>query len=235
MEQLHLVMLDDEDALGKKIRDTLSPDARLMIVGTTKACTHMVRGAHDNGEGLLLVDKAMPAEMVANVQTSADALVMSLYSGEEAVHHAPDSSILYYAVLPIPYQEVLAWHAGSAADGANAQGEKNAERLLSTLFLKIGLPGHIQGHRYIMHAVCVALQKPEAMHRITKGLYEEVAVHFGSSVSKVERSIRHAIDYIWTNGRIEALNEHFGFVMCDSDRRMTNGEYISLLVECCKR
>ena len=67
------------------------------------------------------------------------------------------------------------------------------------------------------------------INRITKELYPTIAKHFGTSASKVERAIRHAIEVAWNRGRIEALDEAFGRNVCSLDDKPTNGEFIALV------
>ena len=74
----------------------------------------------------------------------------------------------------------------------------------------------------------MVIDNPELMSRITKELYPGIARRFGTTSSKVERAIRHAIEVAWNRGRIEALDEAFGRNVCSLDDKPTNGEFIAL-------
>ena len=54
---------------------------------------------------------------------------------------------------------------------------------------------------------------------------------FGTSPSKVERAIRHAIDIAWNRGRIQNMNELFGLDIYKANDRTTNGEFIALVAD----
>ena len=77
----------------------------------------------------------------------------------------------------------------------------------------------------------MVLDTPDLMGRITKELYPGIARHFGTTSSKVERAIRHAIEVAWNRGRIEALDEAFGKNVCSLDDKPTNGEFIALVAD----
>ncbi len=60
------------------------------------------------------------------------------------------------------------------------------------------------------------IEKPELIGGITKELYPAIARRFGTTSSKVERAIRHAIEVAWSRGRVDTLNKAFG---CDVAQR----------------
>ena len=61
---------------------------------------------------------------------------------------------------------------------------------------------------------------------ITKELYPEIANKYDTSVSRVERAIRHAIEVSWNRGNLDLMEEIFGHSV-DYDRaKPTNSEFI---------
>ena len=110
------------------------------------------------------------------------------------------------------------------------EGESMEERI-ANLFLTVGIPAHIKGYQYLREAVKMVMEEPDLMGRITKELYPGIARRFGTTSSKVERAIRHAIEVAWNRGRSEALDEAFGRNVCSLDDKPTNGELVSLCAE----
>ncbi|HBG76471.1 MAG TPA: sporulation transcription factor Spo0A, partial [Clostridiales bacterium] len=49
--------------------------------------------------------------------------------------------------------------------------------------------------------------------------------------SKVERAIRHSIDVAWNRGRVENINQLFGYKVYDKNDKPTNGEFIALIAD----
>ena len=111
----------------------------------------------------------------------------------------------------------------------NNASADNLEERIANLFLTVGIPAHIKGYQFLREAVKMVIDNPDLMGRITKELYPGIARRFGTTSSKVERAIRHAIEVAWNRGRIEALDEAFGKNVCSLDDKPTNGEFIALV------
>ena len=60
----------------------------------------------------------------------------------------------------------------------------------------IGMQPHLLGYRYTVTAVMLLLENPELIDAVVKELYTAVAKTYGTTGSRVERSIRHSIDLI---------------------------------------
>ncbi len=109
--------------------------------------------------------------------------------------------------------------------------EFDLEQYVSDMMHQIGVPAHIRGYRYIRSSIIMALGNSSLLNAITKELYPGVAKEYGTTPSRVERAIRHAIEVAWTRGDIEALNAMFGYTIKTSKGKPTNGEFISMLTD----
>ena len=77
----------------------------------------------------------------------------------------------------------------------------------------------------------MVVENPDVINRITKELYPGIAAQFGTTASKVERAIRHAIEVAWNRGRIESINKAFGCRVCTPEDKPTNGEFIAMIAD----
>lgn len=102
---------------------------------------------------------------------------------------------------------------------------------LSQIFISIGMPPNIKGYAYLREAVKSSVKTPELINSVTKRLYPSVAIKFGTSASKVERAIRHAIEVAWNKGRVEVLNSLFGVRAYGESEKPTNSEFIALIAD----
>ncbi len=75
------------------------------------------------------------------------------------------------------------------------------------------------------------MEKPTLINAITKELYPCIAKEFETTASKVERAIRHAIEVAWSRGKIENINEIFGYNIYTKNDKPTNGEFIALIAD----
>lgn len=81
--------------------------------------------------------------------------------------------------------------------------------LLNEVLLNIGVPPNIHGYQFIVKSLELIMENEEYMHSVTKGLYIDVAAHFRTKPTCVERAIRHAILTTWLYGDQEQINNIF--------------------------
>ena len=109
----------------------------------------------------------------------------------------------------------------------------DSEKLLTTKvtnFLHhVGVPASIKGYRYLRRAIILVYNNHEYVEAITKMLYPEVAKEFGTTCSRVERAIRHAIEVAWLRADIEELYKVFNW--SNEKGKPTNSEFIAFTAE----
>lgn len=68
------------------------------------------------------------------------------------------------------------------------------------------------GFKYIEKAVSIVLENESCINNLTRsgGIYEEVAKHFNTLPSRVERAIRHSIEIGFKMADREVLIKYFG-------------------------
>ena len=66
---------------------------------------------------------------------------------------------------------------------------------------------------------------------VTKILYPAIAKKHNTTSSRVERAIRHAIEVAWSRGRIETIDELFGYTINEGKGKPTNSEFIALIAD----
>lgn len=104
---------------------------------------------------------------------------------------------------------------------------RRATEIIHTL----GVPAHIKGYSYLREAIVYAVNDKTALEAITKILYPHVAKTFGTTGSRVERAIRHAIEIAWDRGDIEVIQDYFGYTVSLQKGKPTNSEFIALVVD----
>lgn len=96
---------------------------------------------------------------------------------------------------------------------------------------RIGVPAHIKGYSYLRTAIMMAVNDSDVINSVTKVLYPTIAKDYGTSSSRVERAIRHAIEVAWDRGDIDTLNSVFGYTIQTSRGKPTNSEFIALIAD----
>ena len=96
---------------------------------------------------------------------------------------------------------------------------------------EIGVPAHIKGYQYLREAIMMSVEDSEMMGSITKILYPTIAKKYRTTASRVERAIRHAIEVAWNRGRMETLDDMFGYTINTGKGKPTNSEFIALIAD----
>ena len=102
---------------------------------------------------------------------------------------------------------------------------------ITKLLHELGIPSHIKGYQYVRDGITMVYEKPQVIGAITKELYPSVAEKYNNTVSRVERAIRHAIEVSWNRGKLDVLEELFGYNVNSGKGKPTNSEFIALIAD----
>ena len=80
-------------------------------------------------------------------------------------------------------------------------------------------------------AIIMAVEDMDVLNAITKILYPTVAKKHQTTASRVERAIRHAIEVAWSRGKLDVLDELFGYTVSNGKGKPTNSEFIALVAD----
>lgn len=109
--------------------------------------------------------------------------------------------------------------------------EKNLESKITKIIHEIGIPAHIKGYLYLREGITLVIQDMDFLGAITKELYPHIAIKFNTTPSRVERAIRHAIEVAWTRGKVDTINQLFGYTVSNNKGKPTNSEFIALVAD----
>lgn len=164
-------------------------------------------------------------------------LVLSSFArgnmAELAAAHGAD----YYMMKPCKLSAVMErirQLAGQPQSGGEEPGHlsgesQNLESTVTSIIHEIGVPAHIKGYQYLREAIIIAVGDMDVINAVTKILYPEVAKRFGTTASRVERAIRHAIEVAWDRGDVDTLNSYFGYTIHNLRGKPTNSEFIAMI------
>ena len=137
----------------------------------------------------------------------------------------------YFMVKPVMPENLEERIKDLTNPSLNEDASKALDEKIASIFISIGIPAHIKGYQFLREAVKLAVEEPEIIGQITKKLYPTIAEKFETSSSKVERGMRHAIEVAWNRGKIENINNIFGFKVYGSNEKPTNSELIALIAD----
>ena len=109
--------------------------------------------------------------------------------------------------------------------------ERNLEADVTNIIHEIGVPAHIKGYQYLRDAIILSVNDMEMLNSITKILYPTIAKKHQTTPSRVERAIRHAIEVAWSRGKMDTIDELFGYTVSTGKGKPTNSEFIALIAD----
>ena len=109
------------------------------------------------------------------------------------------------------------------------RGASNLELQVTEIIHQIGVPAHIKGYQYLRDAILMAIEDDSIINAVTKRLYPAVAKKHGTTSSRVERAIRHAIEVAWDRGDVDTLTAYFGYTIHNERGKPTNSEFIAMI------
>ena len=245
MRSKTIVLLESNEALLRELKSTFEKDGEVEVVY-----------AGDDGEvGIQELRRLKPrlafvgmflkgidgcGVIQALKKESPDTKIIATgVAGDALMEKAISSGADYYLIKPFSIQSALARVdelikpvSGTEGDVKGIKGHAvTLEEKISDIFISIGIPPHIKGYGYLRSGIKMTVEQPYIINNITKGLYPSIAEKFGTTPSKVERAIRHAIEVAWNRGRIDAINAVFGTRVYLGTEKPTNSEFIALVAD----
>ena len=109
--------------------------------------------------------------------------------------------------------------------------EQELSLVVSDVLRRVGVPANIKGYYYLRYAIVMVMKDFDLLNTVTKVIYPDVAVHFDTTASRVERAIRHAIEVAWERGDIEAQQNLFGYSVSSYKGKPTTSEFIAQVAD----
>ena len=248
MAKYRILLADSNNQFQTTVRDYLTAQEGIERVDTVNDGQSALDAMNNNRYDVLLCDLIMPGmdgfELLERLNSGLvkdvpAVIVISALRQEEMVRQACTLGAKYYMVKPAEPEAIYKRMLDMADEPQSAysqllmpsQQPKTLDEKITSVFLVIGIPAHIKGYHYLREAIRLVYFQPELINRITKELYPGIAKRFSTSASKVERAIRHSIEVAWTRGRIENINQLFGYNIYSKNDKPTNGEFIALVAD----
>lgn len=102
---------------------------------------------------------------------------------------------------------------------------------VSSMLDDMGTPSTMRGYAYIRDSVVEAVHDPFILGEMNLELYPTIADLHKTTSTRVERDIRHAIEYTWSHGNEEAIRDIFGNSISDYKGIPSNVEFIAYLLD----
>jgi len=255
MEKLNVAIADDNARVVDMLDNILSKDAAVEVVGKAHNGEEVLDIIRRKEPDVVLLDIIMPkmdgisvmehVRRDESVKKQPRFIVISAIGQEDVTEDAFNAGASYYIMKPFDNETVM----NKVKNGKERQASRiknepaacmvkdiakertlhNLENDVTDIIHEIGVPAHIKGYHYLREAIIMSVNDMEMLNSITKVLYPTIAKKYQTTSSRVERAIRHAIEVAWGRGKMDTIDELFGYTVSTGKGKPTNSEFIALI------
>lgn len=255
MGKITCAIADDNIRMLQLLNDVVATEPSIENVGNAKDGEELFALIKSKSPDVVLLDLIMPKidgltvmEKVnenKNIQKKPTFIIISAIGNERIAEDAFNLGADYYIMKPFDNNALLNRirniKNSMSRNGTvfknikqtvveqSADRENNLENDITGIIHEIGIPAHIKGYQYLREAIFMVVRDMDMLNCITKVLYPTIAKKFQTTSSRVERAIRHAIEVAWSRGKIEVIDELFGYTVNNGKGKPTNSEFIALI------
>ncbi|MDO5807867.1 MAG: sporulation transcription factor Spo0A [Lachnospiraceae bacterium] len=255
MEKLNIAIADDNARMVQLLDQIVSSDEELRVVGKAGNGEELIDIIREKKPDVVLMDIIMPKldglAVLDRVNHEPEMkkpafIVISAVGQEKTTEDAFELGADYYILKPFDRDTVLkrikrarvkrpGFPVKIKAAETNVNEKEYLERNLETdvtnIIHEVGVPAHIKGYQYLRDAIIMSVTDMEMLNSITKILYPTIAKQHQTTPSRVERAIRHAIEVAWSRGKMDTIEELFGYTVSGGKGKPTNSEFIALIAD----
>ncbi len=245
MEKIKVLMIDDNVNLRKMVSEYFSTHKIIEVCFEANDGEEGITILENNQENIdvVILDLIMPKKdglyvldkmKEKNIQTNV--IVATSYNAQETIREISEMGVKYFILKPFDLED-LEKRILDSVQIKNTEHKNidfyhnNLQISITKILHELGIPSHIKGYQYIREAVGIIYEHPETIGGITKELYPELADKFDTTVSRVERAIRHAIEVSWNRGSWDLMEEIFGHSVDIDKAKPTNSEFIVTIAD----
>ncbi len=244
MNKIRILMIDDNDKLIDAVKEGFKNNENIEIVLEAydgRVGFELVKNKQDEYD-LIILDLIMPEkdglyvlESMRNEGINKKVIVATSYNAMEVIREVSEYGVNYYVLKPFDMKDlekrILDITSKSYGNKFIDMETNNIQSSISKILHDLGIPSHIKGYQYIREGILIIYEHPETVGGITKELYPELASKFDTTVSRVERAIRHAIEISWNRGSWDLMEEIFGHSVDVDKAKPTNSEFIVTIAD----
>lgn len=256
MSKISVVIVDDNERMVELLTEILGNDPEIQVVGKSYDGMDGIKVIEEKKPEVVLLDLIMPKLDGLGVleyfkyQTKREntpTFIIITAIGQEGVTERAfalgadyymmkpfDNNVLINRIKEIKRHELPV----SAEELSEKKVKKNMETLnynlesdVTNIIHEIGVPAHIKGYQYLRDAIMMSVNDGEMLNSITKLLYPSIAKQHKTTPSRVERAIRHAIEVAWSRGKMDTIDELFGYTVSNGKGKPTNSEFVALIAD----
>ena len=245
MDNIKVVMIDDNTNLVEMVKEYFKNNENIQITDVAYDGEEGINLLDSNKDSydLVLLDLIMPKkdgiyvlEEMKKRGINKKVIVATSYNSSEVIRQVSEFGVNYFVLKPFDLMDLEkrikdSFKIKTIENKSIDFYHNNLQISITKILHELGIPSHIKGYQYIREGIGIIYEHPETIGGITKELYPELAYKFDTTVSRVERAIRHAIEVSWNRGNWDLMEEIFGHSVDIDKAKPTNSEFIVTIAD----
>jgi two-component system response regulator (stage 0 sporulation protein A) len=236
-----ILIADTGEEFRRTLAQTAAEEPDFTVAGETADGRELIRLAREHRPDAVILDLVLEGidgleviQTLSALERPPKILVLSSYIRGGLSGTAAEYGADYLMTKPCRLETLferlrtLLENGGTRMEDPGEE-DRDLEREVTAIIHEIGVPAHIKGYQYLREAILYTVRDMDAINAVTKVLYPAVAQKFGTTASRVERAIRHAIEVAWDRGDLETLQKYFGYTVSNAKGKPTNSEFIAMI------
>lgn len=237
MNPIKILLADADEDFRRGLEKLISQEPDMTVCLSTGHADQVLAFLEENSVDVVVMDLVLRGadglelleRISAETESKSAILVLSAFLRSQLMNTAARLGADYFLMKPCRSASVVERIRQLTSE--QHMNESSLESQVTAIIHEIGVPAHIKGYQYLREAILIAVEDMEVINGVTKILYPEVAKRYGTTSSRVERAIRHAIEVAWDRGDLETLQKYFGYTVSTSKGKPTNSEFIAMIAD----
>lgn len=256
MSKISVAIVDDNERMVNLLEDILKGNSEIEVVGTADNGVDALTLIKEKMPDVVLLDIIMPKldglGVMEKIRNNPDykkipSFIVVTAIGQEGITETAfmlganyyimkpfDNNMILSRILQMKgdvHNKLIDNYRVSSYESRAINMERNLESDVTNIIHEIGVPAHIKGYQYLRDAIMMSVNDGEMLNSITKLLYPSIAKCHKTTPSRVERAIRHAIEVAWSRGKMDTIDDLFGYTVNNGKGKPTNSEFVALIAD----
>lgn len=247
MKKMRVLLADDNEDFTEILSEYINSQDDFKVVNIVNDGIEALRYLKRHVVDIVILDIIMPKLDGIGVLENAKSfkredfpkiIVLSALGQDRITQQAMEMGADYYFVKPFDYEmlikrirQIMHNSKDSSFDSGNPAIDIDSK--VSDVLRDFGFPLHVNGYEYVRKAIIMSYHDSTYLKGLTKRLYPDIASCFAEATpSRVERSIRNAINMAWTDHSVS--NKAFKHALKNYNldaKRPANGKFIASVTE----